>query len=155
TAPSIITASGSVGSNFDANWSPDGRRLAYLSSRGLTILSVDSGRHRELPLKLSRFTKPRWSPDGRSFLLQGADLKSRRGLFRADSESGDAEMLLTESAAVTPASVGGNAEWSHDGKKIYVTHTSQGQFAIFERELKSGEERQLVSPPVAGFTYVS
>jgi Tol biopolymer transport system component len=154
TAPSIITVSRSVGSNSEANWSPDGRQLAYRSNpdRGgvdpyLTILSVDSGRHRELHPKLSFFRTVRWSPDGHSFLLQGSDLKGRIGLFRADSESGDVEILLTESA--------GNPEWSHDGKEIYVTRTVQGQYAIFERELESGKERKLVSPPVAGFTFVS
>jgi len=134
-------------------WSPDGRQLAYISSadrggRDLAILSVDSGRHREVHPKLSFFNRARWSPDGRSFLIQGTDLKGRRGWFRADSESGDVEMLLTQSAA--------NVEWSHDGKKIiYVTQTGRGISAIFERELESGKERQLVSPPVAGFTFVS
>ena len=152
TAPSMITVGRSAGSNFDANWSPDGRQLAYISNsegggRCLTILSVDSGRYRELHPKLSFFNRARWSPDGHSFLVQGTDLKGRSGLFRADSESGDVEMLPTESAA--------NPEWSHDGKKIYVTRTVQGQSAVFERELESGKERRLVSPPVAGFTYVS
>ena len=160
TAPSIITASRSVGSNADANWSPDGRQLAYNSSRGLTILSVDSGRHRELPLKLSRFNKPRWSPDGHSLLVQGTDLKGRNGFFRADSESGDVEMLAPTASGGNPVS-GGNAEWSRDGKKVYLTQADRGpenggaQFAIFERELESGKERRLVSLPVAGFSFVS
>lgn len=162
TTPSTITASGSVGSNVDANWSPDGRQLAFLSGRGLTILSVDSGRHRELPLKLSRFNKPRWSPDGRSFLLQGTDLKGRNGFFRADSESGDVEMLAPAGSGGNPV-FGGNAEWSRDGKKVYLTQTDAGQdpqstssqFVIFERVLESGKERRLVSPPVAGLSYVS
>src|ERR1051326_314560 len=159
TAPSIITASRSVGSNADANWSPDGRQLAYNSSRGLTILSVDSGRHRELPLKLSRFNKPRWSPDGHSLLVQGTDLKGRNGFFRADSESGDVEMLAPTASGGNPVS-GGNAEWSRDGKKVYLTQADRGpenggaQFAIFERELESGKERRLVSLPVAGFSFV-
>jgi len=152
TAPSIITASQSVGSNVDGNWSPDGRQLAYLSGRGLTLLSVDSGRHRELPLKLSRFNKPRWSPDGHSLLGQGTDLEGRNGFFRADSESGNVEMLAAAASGGNPVS-GGNAEWSRDGKKVYLTQTDQ--FAIFERELESGKERKLVSPPVAGFSYVS
>jgi Tol biopolymer transport system component len=120
TVPSIITASGSVGSNVDANWSPDGRQLAYISGRGLTILSVDSGRHRELHLELSRFNKPRWSPDGHSFLVQGTDLKGRNGFFRADSESGDVEMLAPAVTGGNPV-FGGNAEWSRDGKKVYLT----------------------------------
>lgn len=160
TAPSIITASRSGGSNADANWSPDGRQLAYNSSRGLTILSVDSGRHRELPLKLSRFNKPRWSPDGHSLLVQGTDLKGRNGFFRADSESGDVEMLTATASGGNPVS-GGNAEWSRDGKKVYLTQADRGpenggaQFAIFERELESGKERRLVSLPVAGFSFVS
>ena len=161
-APSIITVSRSVGSNLDANWSPDGRQLAYISGRGLMILSVDSGRHRELHLKLSRFNKPRWSPDGHSFLVQGTDLKGRNGFFRADSESGDVEMLAPAASGGNPV-YGGNAEWSRDGKKVYLTQMDRGDrestdrqiSAIFERELESGKERRLVSPPVAGFSYVS
>lgn len=164
TAPSIITVSQSVGSNVDANWSPDGRQLAYNSGRGLTILSVDSGQHRELHVELSSYNKPRWSPDGHSLLGQGTDLKGRSGFFRADSESGDVEMLAPAGTGGSPV-FGGSAEWSRDGKKVYLTQnfaapdapwsSDRGQFVITERELASGKERPLVSPPVTGFTFVS
>ena len=48
-----------LGSNRSAEWSPDGRHLAYFSRRNakaskvLCIQSLESGNYRELPIRLS------------------------------------------------------------------------------------------------------
>jgi Tol biopolymer transport system component len=155
SAASITNLSRSAGSNFRPDWSPDGKELAYLSnaSRGgvdrtLQILAVDTGQHRELQPRLSFFDSPRWSPDGRSFLVQGTDLKGRQGIFRVDAQSGEATTLVQ-------TEVCGSAEWAPDGRKIYLTCRRDGQSALLERDLESGRERTLITRRNLGFTYVS
>ncbi|MEK7753895.1 MAG: tetratricopeptide repeat protein [Acidobacteriota bacterium] len=140
-----------VGSNTAADWSPDGRHLAYLSGRGPTqagaktvcIRSVESGQERELTLKINWVQWVRWSPDGKS-LLSRAQQAGRRGLYRVDSQTGDAIPLVEED----PGSyVGGPAAWSSDGSAIIFRRetTAAKKSAIVVRNLESGRERDLLA----------
>jgi hypothetical protein len=70
--------------------------MSYTSMRSpvpqstlLCIRSEDTGEVRELSPRLTRFRGLRWSPDGRSILTVGADLKDRRGAFLIDVETGE------------------------------------------------------------------
>jgi Tol biopolymer transport system component len=64
--------------NSQANWSPDGKFLAFAAKRGPRddIVIVDVARNKQvgrIQLKLSGVTTPSWSPDGQQLVFTGYD----------------------------------------------------------------------------------
>lgn len=108
----MFTASGSV---FDAVWSPDGGRVAYVASEGafaqIFVHDLASGTQRQLTAGAHLNDAPRWSPDGRSIaFVSTRDGNSEIYTMAAD---GSAQRRLTDHA-------GGDAAptWSPDGRRI-------------------------------------
>jgi Tol biopolymer transport system component/tRNA A-37 threonylcarbamoyl transferase component Bud32 len=103
SSPNAI-ASEYVGMNHSASWSTDGRRLAYVSTRGLVpfdrgyeslnILDVNSGDRRELRPKLLWFQQPQWSPDDLRIIVKGKDFDGRFGLHVIDLATGHSEPIV-------------------------------------------------------------
>jgi Tol biopolymer transport system component len=132
-----------AGDNRLPDWSPDGKLLAYNSFRRvaggffnvLMIRSVETGETRELRPPLVRFSALRWAPDGRTFIVQGTDTKGRQGLFRLDAQTGGAEFVTQG---------GSTPQWSPDGKKLYFRRNAQREQMLLERDMASGEERELL-----------
>jgi Tol biopolymer transport system component len=143
-----------VGSNTGPEWSPDGRYLAYVSSRGrswrqgslaLCIRSLDTGEERDLTPDLGYYMGPRWSPDGRSLLLVGFDRQSRSGLYRVDVETGVVTPLVQSEVDVFPASL----EWARGGKAVVYRRqqpNTTGQ-RIVVRDIESGREEEVYRAP--------
>ena len=87
------------GSNLSPAWSPDGQSLVYVSRRGaimdregsfsLVIDSVEGGESRELTPEILRIVDPRWSPDGKTFVVRGFDNEGNWGLHHLDAETGE------------------------------------------------------------------
>src|SRR6185503_16199739 len=103
----------------------------------LNIQEVGTGKLREVQPALSYFQMPRWSPDGRSFLVRGRDLEGRSGIYRVDAQTGAVELLIEGGEARFPV-------WSADGRKIfYLQKGTSGP--IVERDLASGVEREVVA----------
>jgi Tol biopolymer transport system component len=142
-----------VGSNVSPDWSPDGRRLAYISYRGrswldsnvVCIRSLETGEERDLSPNLSFFLCPRWSPDGRSILLVGFDRQRRSGVYRMDAESGVVTPLVQSEVSVFPATVG----WARGGKAIVYRRGQSGAPArsIVVRDLETGREEEVYRAP--------
>ncbi|MBI4462718.1 MAG: PD40 domain-containing protein [Acidobacteria bacterium] len=161
-----------VGSNTGPDWSPDGRYLAYLSLRGplrsqlgsgvVVIRSTETGEERELSPKIGFLSNPRrrrlhWSPDGRSFLVNGRDAKGRAGLYRIDAQTGDVTPVLQSESGIVDALASG---WSRDGKGIFYRRTDSVTKAtsIVLRELETGHEKELyraVAPSTVGNVGIS
>jgi N-acyl-D-amino-acid deacylase len=74
------------GSNGSAQWSPDGKQLAFVSSRGdhsfIGIYDLATEKLRYLAPTLDRDSYPRWSPDGKriAFVRQPTRGTARRSL---------------------------------------------------------------------------
>ena len=131
------------GDNRNPDWSPDGRLLAYNSFRRvaggfsnvLVIRSVETGQTREVRPELTRFSVLRWAPDGKAFIVQGSDAKGRQGLFRVDAHTGGAEFVTAGGSAPQVAA---------DGKKLYFRRNVEREQILLERDLASGQERELL-----------
>lgn len=138
-----------IGTNVDPDWSPDGRRVAFVSERArppgrigaqvLCIVDVESGAQREFAVQ-GRL--PRWSPDGKTILLRVSNAGDR-GLIAVDAETGAvADVIKGEGVQV--------ARWSRDGGSIYVLRTDYGKPGqkgqvswVTVRDMRTGDETEL------------
>ena len=107
-------ADADAGHGYAANWSPDGRKIAYVvrenpedenanqSSDALIsniyVLGVDTGTLTQITnFTEGRAETPFWSPDG-NILVFNAVINGRMEVYIADVESGEIRPLITESA---------------------------------------------------------
>ncbi len=136
-----------VGANSQPEWSADGKFMSYVSRReGLPVLAMrelGTGKVRVIRPKLLNIGSRAWSPDGKFFAVQAPDLKDRDGLFLVDAETGEASLLVAGEGP-TPA-------WSPDGKKLYYGRRIDKQQALFERDMVSGAEREIIRRPALGY----
>lgn len=152
-----------VGGRAGPGWSPDGRRLAFITrvpstslqlslNRGanrITILEVGSGQYRDVVPRLSalNLAAPRWSPSGRTVAVRGISLDNQVGYFEVDVTTGETVPLLLESA--TNETGYGAYQWSSDGKALIYRHDPRG---IVARDIATGDETILVDWRANGFT---
>ncbi|HEX4950603.1 MAG TPA: hypothetical protein VFZ34_28315, partial [Blastocatellia bacterium] len=142
-----------MGANTSPDWSPDGKSLAWITRRGimvgemgqqsLSIHSFETGKTREIKLKLKFFDRPRWSPDGRFVLLYATDQKSANGLYRVDVKTG-------ETTAISLREMNANhqqATWAVDGKAILFQQSdfTNKRTRLIAKDIDSGEEREIYS----------
>ena len=138
-------------SNVLPVWSPDGRQLVYKSLRGpagrpthevVVIRSMDTGETRELRPKLSYFGPMMWSPDGRSFLTLGGDLKGRAGIYQIDVQTGNATTLLLD----RPGERSFYPIWAPDGKSFYFRrdYSATDDSGYIQVDMATGKETELV-----------
>ena len=100
---------------FDAQWSPDGTRIAYVAAVGryaqVFLLDLRSGERRQLTEGEHLNAEPRWSPDGRSLVF----VSQRDGagqLHRIEADGSGRRRLSTLGAPEASPS------WSPDGSRI-------------------------------------
>lgn len=153
TAPGPPTRilAGELGNHVGPAWSPDGRSLAYFTTREttpganpartLTIQDMVSGEARQVPVPLLFVGgySPRWSPDGRRVMIWGRSEEREEsfGYFEVEVDSG----------ALTPAvtigrSVPAISQYSPNGQHFLYGHPLRG---IVARHLSTGDERVAIS----------
>ncbi len=133
------------GYNTALDWSHDGQYLAYVKQRpgdqyplALTLRTFETGQEHELLLKMhahAGVSRPRWSPDGATFLLDGGEGGEGHGGYRIDAKTGEATLIWT----APEGDDFGYSAWSLDGKSIF--HRRGGRIVV--QELQSGREIEL------------
>ena len=137
------------GAPFRITWSPDGRRLLYVSlgramgngNNNLTIRSVDTGEERFLSTSLRKVWDVHWAPDSRSLLAWGMTVAGN-ALFKVDAETGDLTRLAEGRWA---------PKMSRDGK----TMVYNGPGGVRRRNLETGEDSAVENPAVQPFEDLS
>lgn len=136
-----------VGTNAMCAFSPDGSELAYFSWREqvpsplaptlLVVRDLTSGEERELELDATvrPNAQPRWTPEGDALLVI-ASQQQKRGLFRIDPSSGEAELVreVIEGGLHQP-------QFSPGGETLYLLEDNRRILAI---DRKTGEERTVI-----------
>ncbi len=102
--------------NSQANWSPDGKFLAFAAKRGPRddIVVVDVKRNKQvgkIDSKLSGVTTPAWSPDGQRLVFTGYE-GGFSDLFVVDRDGKNLRRLTEDKYADL------HPVWSPDGKSI-------------------------------------
>lgn len=155
-----------VGTSYSAEWSFDGKCLAYVSERKagsasqssyiLCIRSDQTGEEREIPLSTGSFWRMHWSADSGAVFATMGDA-TNQGLFKIDIRTGKQALLarsgwsdsLIKDFAVSP-----------DGKSVYYAHFQwvKKLANIIKYDLGTGQEKEVyrqAAPPDLGNLTVS
>ena len=103
------------------DWSPDGKKLAYISDRGgkmeIWLQDIKTGESRLLTKEVvEEVTMPSWSPDGKQIAFSTTDYMKRWGhgtLKIADVATGNVKSIITKTLFVPS-----KASWSSDGQTV-------------------------------------
>jgi Tol biopolymer transport system component len=143
------------GANSWPMYSPDGKYMAYLSTRShrfqaawypnvLCIRSLENTVEREFPTKFRRLAGLRWAPDGKSIYLAAWDDQGM-GIYQADTQTGTMIPIVRDEG---PQRIHSH-NVSPDGKTlIYVRRYKvepKEPYRILSRDLTTGEEKELYS----------
>ena len=105
------------------SWSPDGRKIAFVSAQGgseIFVMDADGSNQAQLTKNSTQDSRPRWSPDGRSIVFTSDAWVS---MINAE---GTGERRLIQ--GLYPA-------WSPDGSKIAFQRLGE---TFWEAELGGG-----------------
>jgi tricorn protease len=150
------------------SWSSDGKFLCCVSmpdpsgAKVLAIFSLDTGQVvRESHPRMGFVSSAQLAPDGRSFAVQGIDLKGRSGIFQVEALSGEVTSIAVseERGEGRPEGLG-NPAWSPDGKKLFYQKLSPDpqqsrSIAFIEKDLVSGKEREIIRRTNLGNIWIS
>lgn len=127
----------------DPDWSPDGRLIAFASSRepgGIYTIRPDGS---ELSLLVpGDASDPDWSPDGRLIAFVGED-----GVYVAGRDGRAPKLVVRGFGARLPISVPtlSTPTWAPDGRKLaFVKLHADFSSAIYLVELDGGQPRRLL-----------
>ena len=157
------------GSNRSPRYSPDGKRLAYISKGAsavhdwgdtLYIRSLETGEEREYQREIRRaglnyIDQPRWSPDGKSILLFGQDPRSGKGIYHINLETGKIACVLRRGKDQSMSYAAG---WRDEKNFLYGRlDEKNNRGELYVRNLDDGSEKVLfsTSPAARGALAVS
>ena len=135
----------------DAQWSPDGTRIAFVSNR--TGKEFEGNRNTDVWVILADGTSltkisdheeadsgPRWSPDGRNIAFTG-ELHDRDHpkIWLAPAVGEKPSVLAANGLDLIPSGL----EWSDDGKSLYFESGVKGEFQLFRVDLPSKSVAQI------------
>ena len=124
------------------SWSPDGRRIAFTSSRDgnneIYVVDSDGSNLRRLTNDPADDGYPSWSPDGRSIVFHSS--RDGNGEIYAMGSDGSNPRRLTNDSANDVAPV-----WSPDGRRIAFMSSRDGNWEIYSMDSDGNNPRRLTS----------
>jgi dipeptidyl aminopeptidase/acylaminoacyl peptidase len=146
--------SGDDWNDTDPQWSPDGRRIAFVSDR--TGKAFDESRNTDVWVvnadgtgaltKISDHDEadasPRFSPDGKWIAFTG-ELHDRDHpkIFLAPAQGGAPSKLAARALDLIPSGL----EWAESGRAIFFETGVKGEYQLFRVDVASGEVRQVTA----------
>jgi Tol biopolymer transport system component len=122
------------------DWSPDGARIAFGSSREgnpeIFVMNADGSDPQRITDDPAADGEPRWSPDGSQFVF-----------FSTRSGNGDVFLMNTDGSGVTQLTDDPGTDiwpdWSVDGSLIVFTSTRSGHAAVYTMQPDGSDVRKL------------
>lgn len=129
--------------DHDMRYSPDGRRIAFASSRSgsheIWVSDSDGSNQMQLTnIGGAYYTAaPQWSPDGKTIVFN-SNVFDKRLPYLIPSSGGKPKRLDVDAVE----------GWSHDGKYMYVKSSRTGSGELFKRSINGGD---LISVPTRSY----
>jgi Tol biopolymer transport system component len=149
-----------TGRNVSPVWSPDGGRLAFVSSaaseptrRYVVVMPADGSQAREFLIPTTSWEYPssppdlRWFGDGRGLGFSGVDTRGAPAVFRLVLATGDWDTIPLPHLAQAWQT---RTDWNRDGSAFYFSRDSTSEAdggGIFERAVNSDAERLVYRAP--------
>jgi eukaryotic-like serine/threonine-protein kinase len=116
-----------------ASWSPHNKRIAYWSvpegtQRDIWTISTNNNDARPVMLDAAIDINPVWAPDGRHLYFI-SNRKGPFGLWRVEIDEESGRTLGAPELVPLPSSRSAHISFSHDGKHLAFTQTTQNQNA--------------------------
>ncbi len=122
------------------NWSPDGKRLAYVSfeekNSAIYIQDVITGKREKIQSTTGINSAPAWSPDGKR-LAMTLSKDGNPEIYIKHLSTGLLQRITKNSAIDTEPT------WSVDGDKLAFTSDRTGGPQIYEVDVEGGQARRL------------
>jgi Tol biopolymer transport system component len=138
-----------TGRNVSPVWSPDGGRLAFVTSsssdrnrRYVVVMPASGGAPREflVPTTTWQYSQSpydlRWFGDGRGLGFSGHDTRNAPAVFRLTLDTGEWDTIPLPGEQYRTT-----IEWNHDGSAFYFARTGAANPGIFERAIDGDAER--------------
>jgi Tol biopolymer transport system component/DNA-binding winged helix-turn-helix (wHTH) protein len=128
--------------NHSPDFSPDGNRVAFISTRSggaeLWIADRDGAHARQLTtFGRAYFRPPRWSPDG-SRILISAGVNGQLDLYSVDLAGNLARLTNDHDDEIAPA-------WSPDGQSVLFGARRSGTWQVMRLSIADGSRTQLTT----------
>jgi Tol biopolymer transport system component len=147
-----------IGANRMPRWSPDGKSMAFLSTRKgyenslVGILSNETAQVREIGEGMATIWQMRWAPNGKSIYVSGNSTKGQPGIYRMDARGGALPELVVPDANDTRHSL----DVSADGTKLYyLLGAGGGGGTLVEWSLSESKGREVLALKGMDFLSVS
>jgi dipeptidyl aminopeptidase/acylaminoacyl peptidase len=147
TGAAVQVTSGDQRNDSEPRWSPDGKRIAYLTNRTdlsllraseVNLVSADGGTPTRLSAPESTLHGLRWSHDGRSLAYVGSvDEINIPKIWISPADGG--KYKLAGANVTYPNEI----EWTEDGSALYFTCAFRGAHPLFRLDLAGGKASEL------------
>jgi Tol biopolymer transport system component len=136
-----------------AEYSPDGRRIAFVSKRSGNWEVWVCKSEGEDPIPITNFGGPvvghlHWSPDGRRLVFSVRQASSAEGnmdIYLINTEGGNLRRLTTGS------DLSWGVSWSRDGRWISFVSNRSGSQQIWKMPAEGGQALQVTKRGITGF----
>jgi Tol biopolymer transport system component len=134
---------------YEPAWSPDGRRIAFVRDTAggelfLSIVTLATGRVRQLTRGPDWDTTPAWSPGGGWVAFVRRPQNSDRGQLALMRPDGTAFRLLAPRFTDVT-----DLAWSPDGRELVVSRKIQPDSELFRLNVQTGSVRKVTRNSIA------
>src|SRR5882672_9836319 len=137
----------------DPQWSPDGRRIAFVSNRtgkeyednrntDVWVISAEGGALTKISDHDETDNSPRWSPDGKTIAFTGEiHNRDHPKIWLAPATGGEASVLAANGLDLIPTGL----TWSEDGRALFFEAGVKGEYHLFRVDLASKAITQITT----------